>query len=63
MDKLNAAIFNGIRSFSRKPQTGSGPEEAAAPAETEEPAVTEDKDLPAVRTEQRPAVTDQPDKK
>lgn len=63
MDKLNAAIFNGIRSFFSKPQTGSGPEETAAPAETEEPAVTEDKDLPAVRTEQRPAVTDQPDKK
>lgn len=60
MDKLNTAIFNGIRSFFSKPADASA---SKAPAADEPPAVPEDRDLPAVRGEQRPAVTDQPDEK
>ena len=59
MDKLNTAIFNGIRSFFNKPAAGSDSQTDAEEA----PAVAEDKDLPAVRSEQRPAVTEQPDEK
>ena len=60
MYKLNTAIFNGIRSFFSKPADASA---SKAPAADEPPAVPEDRDLPAVRGEQRPAVTDQPDEK
>lgn len=59
VDKLNTAIFNGIKSFFSK----TASQKSAASGEEDLPAEAEDKDLPAVRSEQRPAVTDQPDEK
>lgn len=55
VDKLNSAIFNGIRSF-----FGKHEDKPEAPAASE---TTASADVPAVRSEQRPAVTDQPDEK